>query len=336
MSLKYKDYYKILGVGRTASADEIKKAFRELAKKYHPDKNKGNKKAEEHFKEANEAYEILGDEKKRKQYDMLGSSFKDGQNFSPPPEWEQMFGGGGGGRGGRGGTTFHYGSGGSFSDLFEMLSGMGGGGAFSFEDAFQQAGNAQGGFGGMGGGGRAPGADLESEISIPLEEAFRGATKKVTLAVPERDQRGFMTQTKKSYDIKIPAGIQDGQKIRLKGEGSAGAGDLLLRVKIAPHPVYSFENGDLVAELKVAPWEAALGCKLTIPTLEGNVEMKLPQGVKSGQKLRLAGRGYPQKGGGRGDLHLKVMIHVPKEVTEQERDLYERLKTVSKFNPRAS
>ncbi|MBI1801127.1 MAG: DnaJ domain-containing protein, partial [Chloroflexi bacterium] len=296
MGVKYKDYYKILGVSRSAPAEEIKKAFRDLAKKYHPDKAKGDKKAEERFKEINEAYEVLGDEKRKKQYDMLGAGFKDGQSFTPPPEWETMFNSGGQGRGG---TTYQFNAGADF-DLFDLLRGFGmaGGGAGGrggspFDHIFEQAGA---------GGGRSPfgqehagPSHLESEMTIPLEDAFRGGIHKVTLAVPLPGPHGHVRNTQKSYDIKIPAGIQDGQKIRLKGEG-AGVGDLLIRIKIAPHHVYSFEGTDLVADLKVTPWEAALGSKLSVPTLDGNVETKLPRGARSGRKLRLGGRGDPRKG----------------------------------------
>lgn len=335
MGVTYKDYYKILGVSRSDSADELKKAFRDLAKKHHPDKNKGNKQAEDKFKEISEAYEVLGDPKRKQQYDMLGSNFRDGQSFTPPPEWGQF----NGGQGGQGGT-FHFRSGGGgadFGDLFDMLRGFGGsggGGGGMFENIFEQAG-ARGGQAGFGGGGSphmGP-SHLESEMTLSLEDAYKGGPKKVSIVVPEPGPHGHVRSTPKMYDIKVPPGIQDGQKIRLKGEGT-GVGDLLIRVKIAPHQLFSFEGQDLVSELKVAPWEAALGAKLNVPTLDGKVEMKLPQGVRSGQKLRLQGKGYPVKGGGRGDLYLRVMIHVPKELSEQERDLYERLRVISKFNPR--
>ncbi len=335
MSVKYKDYYKLLGVSRSASADEIKKSFRDLAKKYHPDRTKGDKKAEEKFKEINEAYEVLGDTERKKQYDMLGSNWQSGQDFTPPPEWEQMFNT----RRGQGGTTFQFQTGGGgFSDFFDLLRGVGGfGGArgtggSGFDDFFAQAGG--GGFGAH----ETEPAHLESEVGISLEEAFRGTTKKVTLAFPMPGPHGHLRNSQKTYDIRIPPGIHDGQKIRLKGEGGkggAGSGDLLLRIKIAPHPVYGFDGADLSADLKVAPWEAALGGKISVPTLEGKLELKLPAGVRSGQKLRLAGKGYPLKGGsGKGDLILRVMIQVPKTLTDEERKLFEKLQAASSFNPR--
>jgi curved DNA-binding protein len=339
MSLTYKDYYKILGVPREATKEQIRKAFRDLAKKYHPDKTKGDPKAETKFKEINEAHEVLGNEDRRKQYDRLGSGFSDGQPFTPPPDWAQMFSG----RGRPGGATFEFRGGGDFTDLFDLLrgfgvSGGGGGrpGSSVFDEMFTQAGRGPGGpFGGPSTG--ADASHLESNLTISLEDAYRGGVKKVTLAMPGAGPGRRMGGAQKSYDVKIPAGIQDGQKIRLRGEGAgSGTGDLFLRIRIAPHPVYSFEGKHLVADVKVAPWEAALGSKIKVPTLDGSVEMKLPAGVRSGQKLRLAGKGYPIKEGGRGDLLLRVMIEVPQQLNAEERELFERLQRLSKFNPRAA
>jgi len=340
MPVKFKDYYKILGVERSSSADEIKKSFRNLAKKYHPDRAKGDKKAEDRFKEINEAYEVLGDPEKKKRYDTLGANWQQGQEFTPPPEWESIFTGGSGRQGG--GATYSF-EGGDISDFFDFFRG---GNRHSNARGARGAGGGGGGgtgggmfenlFTGMGGGAHRAQANepahVETDMTITLDEAYRGGTKKVSLARADGQRQ--------TYDIKIPAGIREGQKIRLKGEGEkAGshAGDLLIRIHIAPHPVYTMEGSDLVAELKVSPWEAVLGAKISVPTPDGNVEMKLPAGVRTGQRLRLSGRGFPQSGGKeRGDLYVKPVIEVPKAVTTQERELWEKLQHISKFNPRAS
>lgn len=327
MAVNYKDYYKTLGVSRSASQDEIKKSFRKLARENHPDRNKGDKGAEERFKEISEAYEVLGDEEKRKKYDMLGSNWKHGQKFTPPPGWESVFGGAGGG----GGFNFNTGGGVDISDFFSFFQGAGGGapganggrsrsGGGGFQDIFN--------FGGRGRGRVDPAdLDVQREMTISLEDALHGGIKKV--AMPGS----------RSFDVNIPPGIQDGKKIRLKGQGRVHgetAGDLFITVRIAPHPVYTLEGNDLVADLKVSPWEAALGASVQAPTPDGELSLTVPPGVGSGAKLRVSGKGFPVKPGGeRGDLFFRVKILVPKKLTDKEKDLFEKLAKASKFDPRA-
>lgn len=356
MAVEYKDYYQILGVARQATPEEIKKAYRKLAVKFHPDKNPGNKKAEDKFKDISEAYEVLSDADKRKAYDALGANWRQGQAFDPG-DFSNIFGGlgGGGGRGGRprpgpGGSTFEHasggGRGGSFSDFFEALfGGLGGGrGAGSpFGDAMG------GGFGGAEGrpedffseAHRRPhgsmattaGADVETALTISLDEALRGTTRRVAFQRAEPGGR----VNRQEYDVKIPAGIREGQKVRLKGQGSqmgSQTGDILIAVHIAPSERYTLEGEDLVAELPVAPWEAALGARVTVETPDGPVDVKVPPGIRTGQRLRVRGRGYPKRGGERGDLLLRVAINVPHHLTDQERELFEKLAKISKFDPR--
>ncbi len=348
MSLKYKDYYKILGVSRSASKDELKKAFRDLAKKYHPDRTKGNKKAEEKFKEINEAYEVLSDEDRRKRYDALGADYKEGQEFRPPPGWESMFSGAGGPNAGGGGgaRTFRYstsggggGGGGGPEDLFDLLNSFGLGGGFGG----RAAGGSSVDYEAMFGGGRgtqsrpAQTTQSETEMTITLEEAYRGGSKKVTLTRQDVDGHGHPTMRTQELTIKIPSGILDSQRIRLKGEAAGGGADIYIRIRIAPHPIFKIDGSDLTADLKVAPWEAILGGKITVQTLDGPMDMKLPPGTMAGQKLRLSGKGFPVKGGKEnGDLFFRVTVVVPKSVTPQEKELWENLKTVSKFNARAT
>lgn len=360
MGVEYKDYYKILGVSRDASADEIKKAFRKLAAKYHPDRHHGDKAMEEKFKEINEANEVLSDASKRKAYDALGSNWRQGQSINPDDLGDifgQFMGGGArGGRGGQGGArtgtftgpggaTFTFstsgGGGGGFSDFFETLFGSGRRGGATMQGAE--------GFENLFGGGRATaqpeeirfgtghnaGANVESEMTISLEDAYRGTTRKVAF---QRGAPGAIPTTSQSYDVKIPAGIREGQKIRLRGQGSkigGNTGDILITIHIAPNAKYSLEGEDLTMELPLTPWEAALGATVNIDTLGGPVQVKVPPGIDSGKRLRVRGRGWPKQGGGHGDLFLRVSIRIPATLSEQERDLFERLKTISRFDPRA-
>jgi curved DNA-binding protein len=326
MAVKFRDYYEILGVPRTAAQDEIQRAYRKLARKYHPDVNKAAD-AEDKFKEINEAYEVLKDPDKRSKYDQLGPNWQAGQDFRPPPGWESQFDFG---RGGGGRTEFHWtgGGGGGFSDFFETLFGgqgfRGGGfeGARGGRPVWSQAGE-----------------DQEATIRISLEDAYHGATKPITLQTQTVTPQGQVSVQEKSYEVKIPAGIISGQKIRLSGQGGEGTGkgkrgDLYLKVELEHHPVYTLKDRDLYVDLPVAPWEAVLGAEVKIPTLTGEVTLKLPPGTQSGQKLRLRGKGMPNPKGEAGNLYAVVSIRVPKQLSDRERELFEELGKVSRFNPR--
>jgi len=297
--MKYKDYYKILGVERAASEDEIKKAYRKLARKYHPDVSK-EANAKEKFQEVSEAYETLRDKEKRAAFDSLGSH-RPGQDFRPPPDWFDRFGSG------RQEDLRDV----DLSDLFEQMG------------IFGRAGGRRGGFG------RnvpIPGEDYETPVRITLEEAARGTEREFQL-----DGR--------SLRARIPKGAVDGQRLRLRGKGGPGmnggpAGDLYLQIALEPHALFKAHAHDLEIEMPVAPWEAALGAQVEVPTLEGRVTMKIPPGSKGGQKLRLAGKGLPKPGGGGGDLYAVLDIVVPSTLTEQEKKLYEQLRETSRFDPR--
>jgi len=325
MPVQFKDYYEILGVPRDASEEDIRKAFRKLARKYHPDVAKDKKSAEAKFKEINEAHEVLSDPEKRKKYDALGENWKQGAEFRPPPGWEQQFGGAGSPfakGGGPGGFEFHFGGTG-FSDFFEQLFG-----------------NKGRGFGQRGGFTGAPvdeefaqrGRDLEAEIMVTLEEAFRGSTRQITL------RRGENGQTE-TYQVRIPPGVMEGQRLRLGSRGEQGygggpAGDLYLRVNFAMHPDFRIEGNDLHYTLQVAPWEAILGANVSVALLDGRVNLKVPPGSQSGDRLRLRGKGMPDRSSGRGDLYVIIQVQVPEQVSEKERTLWEQLRRESGFNPR--
>jgi curved DNA-binding protein len=317
MPVQYKDYYEILGVPRSASDAEIKKAFRKLAREYHPDVAKDKKRAEEKFKEVNEAYEVLGDPAKRKKYDELGANWKSGADFRPPPGWE-TFQGGQTFRGrGAGGQEFEFHFGGTgFSDFFEQLFGSMGrrrSGFSSFRN-FEEQEFAE------------RGRDVEGDILVTLEEAARGSIRTVTV------RRNSKTET---HQVRIPPGVTEGQRLRLAGRGEHGsgggeAGDLYLRVRLAKHPDFEVNGHNLIYEAELAPWEAALGTELSIPTLDGRVNIKIPAGTQSGQKLRVRGRGL----GKNGDLFVVAKIVVPVKMSDMEKKLWEQLKRESKFNPR--
>jgi len=296
--MKYKDYYKILGVGRSAGEDEIKKAYRKLARKYHPDVSK-EADAKEKFQEVSEAYETLRDKEKRAAYDSLGSGFRQGQDFRPPPDWFDRFGGGGRAE------DLHG------VDLGELFESMG---------LFGRAGRrSRRSF---------AGEDYEIPVRLTLEEAASGAERTVQL------------ESGSSFTARIPRGATDGQRLRLRGKGGAGvnggpAGDLYLTIALEPHPLYRPSGHDLDIDVPIAPWEAALGAEVEIPTLEGRVTMKVPPGSKAGQKLRLSGKGLPKPGGGAGDLYALLSIAVPATLTEDEKKLFEQLRESSRFDPRA-
>ena len=308
MPAQYRDYYQTLEVPKTAAPEEIKKAFRKLARKFHPDTAKDKKAAEEKFKEINEAYEVLGDPEKRKKYDEFGP---DWQQTGPPPGWQQRGAGPGAGgmRGGpSGGVEFEFGGTG-FSDFFEQMFGGGSsggrGGYRSFEERPQR------------------GEDVEADIMVTLEEALHGSTRPISF------RRGD-SQKIETYTVKIPKGIREGQRIRLAGQGGSGAsgggsGDLYLRVKLQRHPDFEVDGSDLVYDLEVPAWDAVLGCDVHVPTLQGRAKLKLPPGTPSGKKLRLPGMGLPIKDGNRGDLYAIVAITVPESVDSEEKSLWEKI-----------
>jgi curved DNA-binding protein len=335
--VKYKDYYEILGVDKNASQKDIQRAYRKLARKYHPDVNK-DEKAQDKFKDINEAYEVLKDPEKRKQYDELGSGWQAGQDFRPPPGWESAFGFGGAGRGGRSRTgsgfrEFHFGGGGGgdFSDFFEMLFGQ------------RDFGRAQGmggarGASGMGGWPKES-YDQEATVRILLEDAYHGATRTITLQSQQMTPDGRVVPEQKDYEVKIPKGITHGQRIRLAGKGGqppggGPAGDLYLKVEIEPHPRYRLEGRDIYVDVPVTPWEAALGGRVEVPTPGGNINLTIPAGSQSGRKLRLRGKGMPNPKGNDGDLYVVLSVAVPKKLSDRERELFEELQQASSFNPR--
>jgi curved DNA-binding protein len=322
--LEYKDYYATLGVKKDASQDEIQKAYRKLARKFHPDVNKAPE-AEVKFKEVGEAYEVLKDADKRQKYDQYGSAWKRAQQTgAPPPGWEGVhfdFGN----RGGGGGGGFDFGDG-EFSSFFDMLFGGGGGG---------RRGRAGAGFGGFGGPGgvRGVGGDSEAVISISLEEAVRGGKREITVSDPNSGQR-------KTLSVKIPEGVRAGQRIRLAGQGQPGmgggpAGDLYLKIEVEADPRFRVEGADLHTTVAVSPWEAALGGDAEVQTLDGAVRVKIPAGSSSGRKIRLRGRGIPQPGGEKGDLLAEIRILVPEKLSDRERELFEELAEESSFRARA-
>lgn len=316
MAVEFRDYYKILGVPKTATDDEIKKSFRKLARKYHPDVAQDKKSAEEKFKEINEAYEVLGEPEKRKKYDTLGVNWKQG---APPP--------GGQSRGGRAPEgrheEFHF-SGTGFSDFFEQFF----------------AGREASGFGGQGGfrqqaAGPQRGQDVESDLLVTLHEVLNGAVRQISLRRPE-DAGGSVADT---FRVRIPAGVTEGRLIRVAGKGGAGlnggpAGDLFLRVRLARHPDFRVKEADLYHDLQLAPWEAVLGATVSVPTLDGSVSLKMAPGTQPGQQLRVRGRGLPNEGGSRGDLYAVISIAVPEEINAEEKAPWEQLAAQSTFNPR--
>lgn len=310
MAVSYKDYYEILGVSRTASQEEIRKAFRKLAKEYHPDVNREAGSGEK-YREINEAYEVLKDPEKRKKYDTLGADWSQGQDFTPPPGWG-------------GGVHMDFGGdAGGFSDFFRTIFGGFSGGArsASMEDMFF-------------GGGTARGRDQEMVLELSLEELLKGDTKTVSFERTEPGPDGRLRKGRKTVNVNLPGGVTDGSRIRLKGQGSGG-GDLVLVLRIAPHPRFAVEGHDIATVLKVSPWEAALGASLPVDTPFGSVTMKLPRGTQAGRKLRLKGKGLPRrKGALPGDLLVRVEMVIPEKLTDRERELLETLARESSFNPR--
>lgn len=316
MSVDYKDYYKILEVDRSASADDIQKSYKKLARKYHPDLNQGDKSAEEKFKNIGEAYEVLKDPQTRAQYDALGANWKHGQSFTPPPGW-------GGFDFGQGAQNIHFnvGGAGGMSDFFKLLmGGLGGLGGMG-------GGPNMGGFGGMGGA-RTHGASSASaetpaiDLNLSVLELLDEAPKSITITQH--------TQTR-TIKVNIPKGAKDKTIFKLKGQAIDG-GDLRIRVNVVDNECRTDEF-DIIQKLKVTPWEAALGTQLECSTIVGNVKLTIPPGVQSGQKLRLPEKGLFKKSG-RGDLMMEIQICVPKDLTAEERKLFEKLAKKSEFNPR--
>jgi len=316
--MRYKDYYEILGVSRDATQDEIKRAYRKLARQYHPDVSK-EADAEERFKEVGEAYEVLKDPEKRAAYDQLGSQWRAGQEFRPPPDWDAGFEFRGGG--------FTDADASHFSDFFETL--------FGAHGPFAHA--AGGGRRGDRHGFQARGEDHHAKILISLEDSYEGRTRSVQLQMPELDPQGHVVLRRRTLNVTVPKGIIAGQQIRLTGQGGPGigggpAGDLYLEVEFEPHRLFSVEGRDVYLNLPVTPWEAALGAKVPVDTLGGKVDLKVPAGAQSGQKLRLRGRGLPGKTPG--DQYVVLKIVTPPATTGAAREFYRRMqKEFSGFDP---
>ena len=334
MAVAFRDYYDTLGVPRDASNEDIRKAYRKLAREHHPDVNK-DPGADDRFKEISEAYEVLRDPDKRKRYDQLGANWKAGQDVSGAPGWEEVFsrgrqrGGAGAGAGGAagGGASGGFGDGvrvefggdldgADFSEFFGDLfggggGGLGGGGRSSIFDSF-----------GGSSSGRRRSADQEAILELSLEEAAAGGSRR--LSIDDRE-----------LEVDIPPGVRDGQRLRVRG-GASGDGDLILRIRLRRHPRLRVKGDDLQVDLPIAPWEGALGAKVPVQTLTGTVQLTVPPGSSSGRRLRLRGEGLPKEGGGKGDLYAVISIKVPKTLTRKERDLFEQLSKASKFNPRAT
>lgn len=315
--MEYQDYYKILGVARTATADEIKKAYRRLAHKFHPDVSK-EPNAEAKFKEVQEAYEVLKDPEKRAAYDQLGNQWKSGEQFRPPPDW---------------GSGFEFRGGGLHEDLFE-------GEGFSdfFSTLFGARGSPFSGSSSSGGTRHRTGRDHHARLEIDLADSFHGATRTIELKRPEVGPDGALEVRTHTVRVTIPVGVIDGQMIRLAGQGEPGhggrAGDLLLEVHILPHPQFELQGRDVTLTLPVAPWEAALGASVTVPTLGGDVAMQIPAGAQSGQKLRLRGRGLPGPSGA-GDQYVQLRVVLPPANSAEARELYEQMRRKLAFDPRA-
>src|SRR6267143_879568 len=339
MAVKTKDYYEVLGVSRSASADEIKTAYRKLARKFHPDLNPGDKTAEERFKELQEAYDVLSDAENRKLYDQYGENWravKQGGG-APPPGWE-----GARTTGGPRAAGFDFGG-------FDF--GGGAGGFDIFEEMFGRSGRGRGRRSNRG-------QDVEAELELSLEEAHRGVRRTLQMQVAETcptcNGTGVIGDNQtcatcggagqvlkpKTIEVSIPAGVRDGSTVRLAGQGGAGMdgakpGDLYLHIRLRPDPRFTVRGDDLEVELPLAPWEDALGTRVEVPTIDGQVEMTIPAGAQSGQRLRLRGQGLNKRKGGRGDQFVRLKIVVPKKISEEERRLYEELSRVSKFDARS-
>ncbi len=313
--MQYKDYYAIMGVNRNASPEDIKRAYRKLARKYHPDVSK-EPKAEERFKELGEAYEVLKDPQKRANYDQLGSDWQAGQEFKRPPHWQQQT---------ESAYDFTGGDSSEFSDFFSSLFG-GGGATRGWQRRGSRTVNMRG-------------EDLHSKIQIDLEDAYRGATHTIQLSIPERLPDGTVQNKLQTLKVKIPPGVTKGQQIRLVGQGAPGVGngprgDLYLEIDFREHTWFKIDGADVYLTLPITPWEAALGATIQVPTLGGKVEVKIPSGSQTGQKLRLKGRGLPTKPAG--DQYVVLQVVVPKADSTAARQLYQQMAEQMAFNPRAN
>jgi len=353
VGVEFEDYYSILGVDRDATQEEIQKAYKSKAKKYHPDVSDAPD-AEDRFKELNEAYQVLKDPEKREKYDRLGQNWDQGQEVDPPPGWENVevnFGGGGGG------ASFEdiFGAGGPASGAGRGAGGAEGRGMGGFSDFFQAF------FGDAPGGGRAgrqrtrsgrgrggaqqrrrarKGRSQKANLTVSLEDVYHSRERTVAIPVEQVAADGRRERERKTYTVKIPPGTTEGSKIRLAGEGRQGPGggppgDVLLEIRIADHPDFEVDGYDLRTELAVTPWEAALGAKVPVPTVEGEAKVTVPPGSESGRKLRLRGKGLPDDSGGRGDLYAELSVRVPDRLTDRERELFESLRDTSDFDPRS-
>ena len=312
--MDFKDYYKILGVEPTADDKELKTAYRKLARKYHPDVSK-EKGAEDKFKEANEAYEVLSSPEKRAEYDDIRKYGQQGRPFQGPPGWQS--------RGGAGGSDAGFDANGDFSEFFSSIFG----------------GRAQQGGRGYSSGRR--GQDVEMELPVFLEETLSTESKQVSFKVPQHNASGQrMADITKTLNVKIPAGVVDGERIRLKGQGAPGIaggenGDLYLTLRLAPHPKFDVEGHDLIITVPLAPWEAALGAKIAVPTLTGKINLTIRPDSQTGQRLRVKGNGLMNKQGQRGDLYAQLKIVMPKSTDDAAKALWEKLAETAAFDPRA-
>ncbi|HNX05330.1 MAG TPA: J domain-containing protein [Opitutales bacterium] len=335
--MDFKDYYASLGVARTATKDEIHKAFRKLARQYHPDVAKDKVNADRKFKEINEAHEVLSDPEKRRQYDELQAGWKERQaRPKAQADWQNWA------SGGEGGPKAYKFDGTGFSDFFEEFFGTGGmysgynknrqaADPFTFaRDEKARGKTTQKGF-------AVRGADVEGDIAVTLEEVFNGSVREVTM----RRTRRTGVEEKDTFKVRIPPGVREGQRLRVPAKGDPGmgtgeAGDLFLNIRYALHPQFRAQDDDLIYELELAPWEAVLGAVVHVPTPDGGVTVRIPEGAHAGTQVRVRGRGLPLNNGERGDLLLPVVIDVPEKVGERERQLWQELGSVSGFNPRNS
>lgn len=311
--MEFKDYYKILGVVADADKTAIKAAYRKLARKYHPDVSQETD-AEERFKEVAEAYEVLKDPEKRAEYDELRRYGRHGKTFEPPPDWQSA-----------GGFSGHASFDGDFSDFFDAIFGGG-------RKAQRPHGGAGEGFGHRG-------RDIELELPIFLEDTLSEESQPVSFEVPDVDAGGHLVHRRKTLNVKIPAGVGDGERIRLKGQGAPGiaggpSGDLYLRVRLVPHPLFDVEGHNLIITVPLAPWEAALGAKIRVPTLSGHIQLTIPAGSQTGQRLRIRGKGLPGHGH-RGDLYAVLKVVMPPQSDATIRQHWQRLSEAAAFDPRA-